>query len=152
MTGGKASSMAANRPGPRDKWGESMKKVACLAVLAAILPGAALAADCVYPKQPPKPPNGNRAARSEMLAAIKVNNKYQADITAFLTCLKAEHEANIAKIDPSLDAKAAEKEKTKLDERWASQNDAAVDEAQEAADRINEQIRVCKARPDGCTK
>ena len=62
-----------------------MKKVACLAVLAAILPGAALAADCVYPKQPPKPPNGNRAARSEMVAAMKVNNKYQADIKVKLT-------------------------------------------------------------------
>jgi opacity protein-like surface antigen len=128
-----------------------MKKVACLAVLAAILPAAAFA-DCVYPKQPPKAPDGNRATRSEMVSAMKVYKQYQDDITDYLTCLKAEHEATLAKVDPNLDAKAAEKEKKKLTDRWASKNDAAVDEAQEVADRINEQIRVCKARPDGCTK
>ena len=44
-----------------------MKKVACLAVLAAALPVAAWA-DCVYPKQPTKTPDGNRAPRAEMIA------------------------------------------------------------------------------------
>jgi len=128
-----------------------MKKVACLVVVAAFLPMAAWA-DCTYPKQPKDTPNGNRATRAEMVAAKKVFDKYQADITGYLSCLKAEHEANMAKVDPGLDAKASEKEKKKLEERWAMKNDAAVDEAQDAADRFNAQLATCKARPDGCSK
>jgi opacity protein-like surface antigen len=123
-----------------------MKRVACLAVLAAILPAAAFA-DCVYPKQPSRPPDGNRAARAEMVAAKKIFDKYQADITSYLSCLKGEHEAAMAS-NPS----ASEAEKKKMTERWEKKNDAAVDEAQAVADRFNEQLRICKARPDGCTK
>lgn len=124
-----------------------MKKVACLAVLAAILPGGAFAADCVYPKQPSKAPDGNKAARAEMIAAKKVFDKYQTDITAYLACIKSEHEADLAgKPD------ASDKEKKNMIERWEKKNDAAVDEAQAVADRFNEQLRACKARPDGCTK
>jgi len=123
-----------------------MKKTACLAVLVAILPAAAWA-DCVYPKQPTKTPDGNRAARAEMIAAKKVFDKYQADITAYLSCLKSEHEAAM-----NANATASDADKKKMQERWEKRNDAAVDEAQAVADRFNEQLRACKARPDGCTK
>ena len=123
-----------------------MKKVACLAVLAALLPAAAWA-DCVYPKQPSKTPDGNRAPRADMIAAKKVFDKYQTDITAYLSCLKAEHETAMA-----ANATASEADKKKMEERWEKRNDAAVDEAQQVADRFNEQLRLCKARPDGCSK
>jgi hypothetical protein len=123
-----------------------MKRVACLAVLAAILPAAAWA-DCTYPKKPGSAPDGNRASRAEMVAAVKVNQQYQADITAYLACLKSEHDAEMAS-----NATASDDEKKKITQRWEKKNDAAVDEAQEVADRINEQIRICKARPDGCSK
>jgi hypothetical protein len=123
-----------------------MKKVACLAVLAAILPVSAWA-DCAYPKKPGNPPNGNRAPRAEMLAAKKVNDQYQADINAYLQCLKAEHQDLLGK-----NASASEADKKKMVTKWEKQNDAAVDEAQQVADRINEQIRLCKARADNCSK
>ena len=123
-----------------------MKRLACLAILVAAVPAAAWA-DCTYPQKPDKAPDGNRATRAEMVAAIKVNQQYQADVTAYLACLKSEHDADMAK-----NAAASADEKKKMTTMWEKKNDAAVDEAQEVADRINEQIRVCKARPDGCSK
>lgn len=123
-----------------------MKKTACLVALAAILPVSAWA-DCVYPKQPSRAPDGNRAARAEMVAAKKVFDKYQEDITAYLACLKGEYDTAVA-----ANATASDSDKKKMKERWEQKNDAAVDEAQAVADRFNEQLRLCKARPDGCTK
>jgi hypothetical protein len=123
-----------------------MKRVACLVVLAAILPAAAWA-DCTYPKKPGKAPDGNRATRAEMVAALKVNQQYQGDITAYLACLKSEHEAEL-----TANATASDDDKKKMTLRWEKKNDAAVDEAQDVADRINEQLHICKARPDGCKK
>jgi hypothetical protein len=123
-----------------------MKKTVCLAALAALLPVVAWA-DCVYPKQPTKTPDGNRATRAEMLAAKKVFEKYQEDITAFLTCLKAEHEADMA-----ANATASDADKKKMVKRWQDRNDAAVDEAENVAKRFNEQRRICLDRPDACTK
>ena len=114
-----------------------MKKTSFLVVLAAMLPVAAWA-DCTYPKKPAKAPDGARATRDEMVAARKVQNQYQSDVTAYLKCLKDDHEATLAKVDPAL--KNAEDEKKKLTQRWEKKNDAAVDEAQDVADRFNEQL------------
>ena len=123
--------------------GSSMKKVSFLVVLAAVLPVAAWA-DCTYPKKPAKAPDGNRATRDEMVAGKKVFDQYQGDVTAYLKCLKDEHEAALAKLDPA--GKNVEDEKKKLTQRWEKKNDAAVDEAQDVADRFNEQLRAFKAK------
>jgi hypothetical protein len=120
-----------------------MKKISFLVVLAAVLPVAAWA-ECTYPKKPAKAPDGNRATRDEMVAANKVQKQYQSDVTGYLKCLKDEHEATLAKIDPA--AKNAEDEKKKLTPRWEKKNDAAVDEAQDVADRFNEQLNAFKAK------
>jgi hypothetical protein len=124
-----------------------MKKVACLAVLIAIVPAAAWA-DCVYPKKPARAPDGARAPRAEMITAKKAVDQYQADVNAYLSCLKSEHEAAMA----NLPAGTSDDDKKKMVARWEKKNDAAVDEAQEVADSFNEQLRACKARPDGCSK
>jgi len=83
-----------------------------------------------------------------MIAAKKAVDSYQADVNAYLQCLKTEHEAALAK----LPAGSSDDDKKKVTARWEKKNDAAVDEAQEVADSFNEQLRVCKARPDGCSK
>jgi hypothetical protein len=120
-----------------------MKKISFLVVLAAVLPVAAWA-ECTYPKKPAKAPDGARATRDEMVAANKVQKQYQSDVTAYLTCLKSEHEATLAKLDPA--TKNIEDEKKKLTQRWEKKNDAAVDEAQDVADRFNEQLNAFKAK------
>ncbi len=68
-----------------------MKKFACLLVMAALSSPAW--ADCNYPKKPGRMPDGNTATRDEMVAAQRVVKQYQADITAYLECIKAEHQA-----------------------------------------------------------
>ncbi len=113
-----------------------MKKVNFLVVLAAILPAAAWA-DCTYPKKPAKAPDGNRATRDEMVSAKKVQVQYQTDVNAYLKCLKDDFDASLAK-QPA----PSEDEKKKLTARWEKKNDAAVDEAQDVADRFNEQLHA----------
>jgi hypothetical protein len=150
MTGAKASSI--RRADPEDRAIEGlrkMKKISCLVVLAAaMLPAISWGAECTYPKKPSKAPNGTRATRDEMVAAKKVQEQYQADVNAYLKCLKDEYDAalSIAKLEPA----KFEDEKKKLTARWEKKNDAAVDEAQDVADRFNEQLSACKARPGGC--
>jgi|SRR5690606_34309421 hypothetical protein len=118
-----------------------MKKLSCLLVMAALASPAW--ADCTYPKKPGRIPDGNTATRDEMLAAQRVVKQYQADITAYLECLKAEHQAALDK-DPSL----SQKQKDQMTARYTQKNDAAVDEAQEVANRFNEQLRVYRAKND----
>ena len=146
MSGSKASSIRQPTRIVGHERGESMKKTVCLAALAALLPMAAWA-DCVYPKPPAKTPDGNRATRAEMIAAKKVFEKYQEDVTAYLACLKSDHEAALA-----ANTTASDSDKKKMQDRWEKKNDSAVDEAQLVADRFNEQRRICLARPDACTK
>ncbi|HTQ36469.1 MAG TPA: hypothetical protein VMH77_05475 [Steroidobacteraceae bacterium] len=126
-----------------------MKKVACLVALTAVLPVSAWAA-CTYPPKPAKAPSGTRATHAEMLAAMKVQNQYQADVNGYLKCLKEQYDADVAKIDPSKSDKDKDKEKKKITDLWETKNDSAVDQAQQVADAFNEQLRICKARPDGC--
>ena len=66
-----------------------MKKLSCLLLLAVMSSPAW--ADCTYPKKPGKMPDGKTATRDEMVATQKVVKQYQADMTSYLECLKAEH-------------------------------------------------------------
>ena len=116
-----------------------MKKVTCLVVLAATLLPAAAWADCTYPKKPAKAPDGSHATRDEMLSAKKINDQYQTDVSAYLKCLGEEKEGAMGKA-------ANDDEKKKITARWEKKNDAAVDEAQDVADRFNEQLHAFKAK------
>jgi len=119
-----------------------MNKASCFAVLAAIaLPATALA-DCAYPKALGKLPDGTSATREDMVAGKKAVDAYNAAMNTYLDCLKTEHDAALAKADPA----PTDEQKKMLTTRWTKQNDAAVDELQDAADRFNEQLRVFKAR------
>jgi fibronectin type 3 domain-containing protein len=115
-----------------------MKKVTFLVVLAAVLPAAAWA-DCTYPKKPEKAPDGNKATRDEMVTAKKLNVAYQSDMSAYLKCLGEEKDAALAK-------QTNEDEKKKITARWEKKNDAAVDEAQDVADRFNVQLHAFQAK------
>jgi hypothetical protein len=116
-----------------------MKKLSCLLLLAVMSSPAW--ADCTYPKKPGKMPDGKTATRDEMVATQKVVKQYQADMTSYLECLKAEHQAALAK-DESL----SDKQKKTMTDRYTQKNDAAVDEAHDVANRFNEQLRVFREK------
>jgi hypothetical protein len=117
-----------------------MKKMSCLLVLALL--SSTAWAECTYPRAPGKIPDGNIATREEMVAAKKLVDKYNTDMTAYLDCLKTEHDAAVAKSDASL----TEEQKQQMAARMIQKNDAAMDELQDVAGRFNEQLRAFKAK------
>lgn len=118
-----------------------MNKALGLLILAASLSTAAYA-DCTYPRKPAKLPDGNTATRDEMVAANKLVKQYNADMTAYLDCIKVDYDGSAAK----LPGNATEDQKKQLAEMYARKNDAAVDELQGVAAQFNEQLRVFKAK------
>jgi hypothetical protein len=77
-----------------------------------------------------------------MVAANKEVKQYNADMTAYLDCIKTDYDGTVAK----LPADATEDQKKQLAEVYARKNDAAVDELQGNVARFNEQLRVFKAK------
>ncbi len=80
-----------------------------------------------------------------MIAGMKAMRAYNDLIKQYTDCLKDEHDAAIAKIDPSLDFAAKAKAKDDLDKVLAQKNDAAVDEASAVTGRFNDQIKAFNA-------
>jgi opacity protein-like surface antigen len=118
-----------------------MKRALILVIAAASLSTAAFA-DCTYPRAPTKVPDGNVAQREEMLAAKKQVDLYNGEMTTYLNCLKTDYDASVAK----LGSKATEDQKKQMAAMYTQKNDAAVDELQSVASRMNEQIRAFKAK------
>ena len=98
-------------------------------------------ADCNYPKAPGTIPDGKTAALEEMLAANKAVKAYNADMETYLGCIKKEVEESMARQNETLN----EDQKKQMAAVWQQRNNAAVDELESVAARLNEQIRVYKA-------
>jgi uncharacterized protein YfkK (UPF0435 family) len=110
--------------------------------LALTLLAAAAAAEaaCIYPRAPDQLPDGAKATYEEMVAGQKAVQQFNADITAYNTCLDMEMQA-LESSGEYDDNRLAE-----LRAMQAKKNNAAVDEVQAVADRFNEQLRIFKAR------
>jgi hypothetical protein len=113
--------------------------------IAALAFAAQASAACSYPKAPDQMPDGNKATKEEMIAGMKAMRAYNDLIKQYTDCLKEDHDAAVAKIDPSLDDAKKAKAKEELDKVWSQKNDAAVDDASGVTGRFNEQIRVYNA-------
>lgn len=117
-----------------------MKTVISLALVAALAAGSANAA-CTYPKSPEKIPDGGTATLEEMIAAQRGVKQFDADITAYQNCLETEFNEAMAKETTLTEEQKKERRKI-VDQKM----NAAVDEAQGLADRLNAQIRVYKEK------
>lgn len=118
-----------------------MKRLLGLTLLAALFAVPAFA-DCTYPKAPGKIPDGNTASLEEMVAAKNAVQAYNKDMEGYLSCIKLEQDDAAAKNGASL----TEDQKKQVAAMYARKNDAAVDELQGVAARLNEQIRAYKAK------
>jgi hypothetical protein len=118
-----------------------MKRLIGLALIAATLAAPAFA-DCSYPKAPGKIPDGNTAALEEMVSAKNSVQAYNKEMEAYLACIKLEANDAVAKQGSTL----SEDQKKQMAAMYAQKNDAAVDELQTIAARLNEQIRIYKAK------
>jgi hypothetical protein len=119
-----------------------MKLYLCLAGVALSAAGAAHAA-CSYPRSPDRIPDGSTATMEEMVAAQKLIKKYDADINAYVACLKLEHEQSVANA-----ASLTEDQKKELERKQVQKHNAAIDELETVAARFNEQVKVFKTKND----
>ncbi len=114
-----------------------MKSLLAAAALAALTLAPAYA-DCTYPKPPSNLPDGNVATLPQMLAAQKAVQAYNATMNTYLTCIKKQSDATIAK--QSL--KLTKKQIKSLEVMEIQRNNAAVDQLQKVAKRFNAQVRI----------
>jgi hypothetical protein len=110
--------------------------------LSALAVAASASAACPYPKAPDNMPDGSKATKEEMLAGMKTMRAYNDAIKQYTDCLKSDHDAQVAKIDPKLAQDKQEAQKADLDKVLAQKNDAAVDEASALTARFNDQIHA----------
>jgi hypothetical protein len=87
-------------------------------------------------------PNGRTATREDMLAAQKKVKAYQAEMSTYLTCIKEEHDADLAKGGTAM----TDDQKQALTKRYVAKNDAAVDAEKDVADRFNAQLTAFRAK------
>jgi exosome complex RNA-binding protein Csl4 len=113
--------------------------------VAALAIAAQASASCSYPKAPDRIPDGTKATKEEMLAGMKTMRAYNDLVAKYTDCLKSDHDAAVAKIDPGQSPDKKEGQKAELDKILQQKNDAAVDEAQVVTNRFNDQIKAFKA-------
>ena len=118
-----------------------MKHLFSALIVAGGMAAAQANAACPYPVAPGKFPDGSIATKDEMLAAKSQVVKYNADIDAYLGCLKTEYDAKVAAA-----ADATPEQKAKMASDQDEKHNAAVKEVTDVTDRFNEQLRAWKAK------
>lgn len=117
-----------------------MKMLYSLALAAALAASQAHAA-CTYPKAPEKIPDGGTATYEQMLASQREVKAFDSAITGYQSCLETQfNEAVAAQTDMTPEARA------ELEKIRDQKMNAAVDEAQAVADRLNTQIRTWREK------
>jgi hypothetical protein len=118
-----------------------MKHLLSTLLIAGGLAAAQAQAACNYPVAPGKFPDGTQASLDEMKAAKASVVKYNADMDAYLTCIKSEYDAKVA-----TQADATTEQKGEMERVQMQKHNAAVDEVTQVTERFNEQLRAYKAK------
>lgn len=111
-------------------------------MLAGLLTMGAANAECIYPKAPSDMPNGAKATEDEMVTGMKAVKEYNTQVTAYLSCLDMQLDADIAAA--GTDAKPEQVAQIKAIN--AKRHNAAVEELEAHAARFNEQVKAYKNR------
>ena len=119
-----------------------MKSILAAVAIAATVLAPAAYADCTYPQAPTQLPDGSTATLAEMLAAQKVVQSYNEEMTAYLSCIKLERDSRVAQAGDKL----TKQQKQEMEAIEIQKNNAAVDQLHSVADRFNAQVKIFKAR------
>lgn len=114
-------------------------------ILAGLLSVGAASAECIYPKAPAAIPNGAKATEAEMVAGMNSVKEYNAQVTAYLSCLDMQMETDIA----AAGTEAPADQVAQIKGIAAKRHNAAVDELEAYAARFNEQVKSFKAQNKG---
>jgi hypothetical protein len=120
-----------------------MKQIFGALILSCGLAAAQANAACDYPVAPGKFPDGTLATKEEMLAAKKLVVKYDADMTAYLSCIQSEFDTKVALLDKN---KTTPEQKAEMARLQDQKQTAAIDEVKSVTERFNEQLRAWKAK------
>ena len=120
-----------------------MKQLLSALILGCGLFMAQANAACDYPVAPGQFPDGTQATKDEMLAAKKLVVKYDADMTAYLTCIQSEFQTKVALLDKD---KTSPEQKAEMTRMQDQKQNAAIDEVKSVTERFNEQLRAWKAK------
>lgn len=120
-----------------------MKQFLGALILVCGLAAAQANAACDYPVAPGKFPDGTQATKEEMLAAKKLVVQYDADMTAYLTCIQSEFQTKVALLDKD---KTTPEQKAEMTRMQDQKQNAAIDEVKAVTERFNEQLRAWKAK------
>src|SRR5579872_5709757 len=115
--------------------------LAAVAIAAAAIAPAAYA-DCSYPQAPSHLPDGNTATLAEMIAAQKLVQSYNEQMTAYLSCIKLERDSRVAAAGDKL----TQQQKQALEAIEIQKNNAAVDQLHSVADQFNAQVKIFKSK------
>jgi hypothetical protein len=110
--------------------------------LAGLLATGVAAAECVYPKAPANMPDGATASEEQMVAGMKAVKEYNAQVSAYLSCLEMEMNARVEAAGPEAPADQVAQIKAIHTKR----HNAAVEELEAHAARFNEQVKTYKSR------
>ena len=117
-------------------------KIASALLLAGMLTAGLAHAECVYPKAPASIPDGKTATEEQMVSGMKAVKDYNAQVTAYLSCLDMQMQTDIA----AAGAEAAPETIAQIKAINAKRHNAAVEELESHAARFNEQVKVYKGR------
>jgi hypothetical protein len=117
-------------------------RVACGLAVMGLLVSGFVHAECAYPKSPGGLPDGATASEQEMVDGMKSIKEYNAQVTAYLSCLETEANARVAAAGPDAPADQIAQIKAIHTKR----HNAAVEELESTAARFNEQVKVFKAK------
>ena len=113
-----------------------MKQLLSALILGCGLATAQANAACDYPAAPGKFPDGTQATKEEMLAGKKMFTAYDAQMTAYLECLKTEFQASVAALPPD----TPKKQKDEMERLLGQKQNAALEEAESVKNRLNKEI------------
>ena len=117
-------------------------RIASALVLAGMLTAGYANAECVYPKAPASIPDGKTASEEEMVTGMKAVKDYNAQVTAYLSCLDMQMQTDIS----AAGAEAPPETIAQIKAINAKRHNAAVEELESHAARFNEQVKAFKGR------
>jgi len=115
-------------------------------IVSALLTGLLLTgfanAECVYPKAPSSIPDGKTASEEDMLNGMRAVKEYNAQVTAYLSCLDMQTQTDITNAGADAPAETI----AQIKAINAKRHNAAVEALEAHAARFNEQVKAFKSR------
>src|SRR3954463_8143293 len=115
-----------------------MKHVFSTLIIGAAFAAAQANAACDYPVAPGKFPDGSQATKEEMLAGKKMFTAYDAQMSAYLECIKSEFQASVALLPKD----TPKKQKEEMERLLGQKQSTAIEEAEGVKERLNKEIRA----------